>query len=129
VAQAPDIGRDRRDLIGRELCSTHGRHGRAILFGFRHAGSYGFGDSTEAAIAPQPLSVCEIGAEGRACAGRAMAARAGRSADLTVVDAVTQYHHLFRRSVRNGKTGRFGADALGHGATCPALLPPLDPPR
>ena len=111
MAQAPNIGRDRRDLIGVEICSTHGWHGGPILFGFRHAGSYRFGNRTVAAIAPQPLGVREIGAEGRACAGGAMAARAGRSADLTVVDAIAQYEHLLRRSVRNWKTRRFRGGA------------------
>src|ERR1700730_746031 len=40
-----------------------------------------------------------------------MATRAGRSADLTVVDAIAQYEHLLRRTVRNGKTRRFGGGA------------------
>jgi hypothetical protein len=107
VAQAPYIRRDRRYLIGGELSPTHGWHGRAILFGLRHASGYRFRYSTVATIAPQPFGVREIGTEGCARAASAMATRAGRSADLTVVDAIAQCHHLLRRSVRNGKTRRF----------------------
>ena len=87
------------------------------MFGLRHAGSDCFRDRRVATITPQPLRVGEIGTQSRARRVRAMAARAGRSADLTMVDAIAQRNHLLGRAGGHGKTcGRGGGAGIGMSA-------------
>ena len=100
MAKAPDISCQSLCLVRGKLRPTHRRHRAAILLRFRHAFRYRFQDSSKAAIAPQPFLAAEIRTQGRTSTIRAMASRTGRTAHLTVVDAITQGNHLWRHTVR-----------------------------
>src|SRR5882757_5387661 len=103
VTQGPYVGRHRRHLIGAELSAAHGWHGGAILFRLRHAGADYFLNRCVTAITPKPMCAGEIWTQCSAGRVRAVATRAGRTADLTVVNAITKCDHLLRRACRNGK--------------------------
>ena len=101
MADAVDVRRECRDLIGAELRAAHGRHGAAIFFGLRHAVGDRFLDAGVAAVAPQPLMRGERRAERRALAVIAVAAGAGGAAYLAAVDARAERDHLGGRSFRH----------------------------
>jgi hypothetical protein len=103
VAQGPYVGRHRRHLIGAELSAAHRWHGGAILFRLRHTVADYFRNRCVTAIAPQPMSAGEIGTQRRTGSIRAVATRTGRTADLTVLDPITQRNHFLRRACRNAK--------------------------
>ena len=109
MTQSPDIRRNGRYLVGSELSPAHRGHRRAILFRLRDTTGDCPGDSGEAAIAPKPLGVREIRTQ--RCAGtiRAMATRAGRSADLAVIDTIAQRNHFPRCPLRNGEIRHVGS--------------------
>ena len=73
VAYGPDVCGDGLGLSWRELRPTVGGHGGAILFGSQHAFGNGFGESGEAAIAPEPFVLGEVGTERRSAAGGSVA--------------------------------------------------------
>src|SRR5579859_5606576 len=94
MAQSPHIGGERLHLVRSQLSATHGRHRAAILFWLHHALGDGFCNTGVTPIAPQPLGVGQVGAERSSLCAGAMAACARRSANFTVVDTITQSHHL-----------------------------------
>ena len=64
VAYAPYISCECRNLIGRELRATHGRHRTPIILRLRDTFRDRLLDSRVAAIAPQPLLACQIRTQG-----------------------------------------------------------------
>src|ERR1700677_734154 len=101
MAQRPNVGGNRRQLVGSELSSTHGRHWAAIFLGIRHSFFDRFQNSSVAAIAPQPLSGGEIRTQWRTCSVPAVTTCTRSAAYLAVIDAIAQGNHRRGRSFGN----------------------------
>src|SRR3984893_15329608 len=90
MTERPNISGDGRKLGRRQLGSAHWRHGSPVLARLRYANGGGVSDPSQDAIAPQPSAAGEDGPPGRALAIRRVAARAGRTRDFAVVDALAE---------------------------------------
>jgi len=95
-----------------------GGMGEAIMFRCGTPALNYFRNRCVTAIAPQPMCAGEIGTQCSVPVAFApVATRAGRTADLAVVNAITQRDHLLRRARRNGKArGCIGVAGIGMSA-------------
>ena len=145
VTQRPDVVRQRRDLGRGELRSAHRGHHAHVLLRVRYAVGDRLGNGRDAAVAPQPFGVSEVGRERRALGVRSVAADACATA-LAVIDTAAERDHRRccsgRSRQRSGCVGpsvwmdafgrphvRNGSRSSGTGATGGCVGCRIDPRR
>src|SRR5258708_15347241 len=90
MADRPDIGRHRREVLLGERASPHGRHHALVALGLGHALGDDVAEARQAAVAPQPVCRVERRPDRAAAGVRAMAAAAGALCGLPLASAVAE---------------------------------------
>jgi hypothetical protein len=101
VADGPSIIRDGSKIRLGEADAALRRHVADVVPGFGYASLDDAHQTSNTAVAPEPLAGNRVGANRRALPVSAMASGAGPSGRVTVEDAVTQCDLIGRAARRN----------------------------